>query len=97
MENLPPDYSRIFQFQSFDRTRRRILAEAAREEEGAMVTIVFVGEHKDNLLVTSDTRTQVVDIHFNSDSLAPEQCYVKLCSTGAVEHPLRHRNNKAHC
>lgn len=38
MENLPHDYSRIFQFQSFERTRRRILAEAAaEEEEGAMV------------------------------------------------------------
>lgn len=37
MENLPPDYSRIFQFQSFDRTRRRILTEAADEDEGAMV------------------------------------------------------------
>lgn len=39
MENLPLNYSRIFQFQSFERTRRRILAEAASEEdEGAMVT-----------------------------------------------------------
>ncbi|XP_013867928.1 pre-rRNA-processing protein TSR1 homolog [Austrofundulus limnaeus] len=38
LENLPHDYSRIFQFQSFERTRRRILAEAAaEEEEGAMV------------------------------------------------------------
>ncbi|XP_073348241.1 pre-rRNA-processing protein TSR1 homolog [Pagrus major] len=37
MENLPLNYSRIFQFQSFDRTRHRILAEAAAEEEGAMV------------------------------------------------------------
>ncbi|XP_054650240.1 pre-rRNA-processing protein TSR1 homolog isoform X2 [Dunckerocampus dactyliophorus] len=37
MENLPHNYSRIFQFHSFDRTRRRILAEAAEEEEGAMV------------------------------------------------------------
>lgn len=37
MENLPPDYSRIFQFQSFDRTRRRILAEAAKDKEGATV------------------------------------------------------------
>ncbi|KAM4566344.1 pre-rRNA-processing protein TSR1 homolog [Odontesthes bonariensis] len=36
MENLPLDYSRIFQFQSFERTRHRILAEAAAEEEGAM-------------------------------------------------------------
>ncbi|KAM9318836.1 pre-rRNA-processing protein TSR1 homolog [Pholidichthys leucotaenia] len=36
MENLPPDYSRIFQFQSFERTRRRVLAEAAAEEEGAL-------------------------------------------------------------
>ncbi|KAJ7995549.1 hypothetical protein DPEC_G00245750 [Dallia pectoralis] len=37
MENLPADYSRIFQFQSFERTRRRILAETAQEDEGAMV------------------------------------------------------------
>ncbi|XP_045930527.1 pre-rRNA-processing protein TSR1 homolog isoform X2 [Micropterus dolomieu] len=37
MENLPPNYSRIFQFQSFERTRHRILAEAATEDEGAMV------------------------------------------------------------
>ncbi|XP_028817780.1 pre-rRNA-processing protein TSR1 homolog [Denticeps clupeoides] len=37
MENLPPDYSRIFQFQNFERTRRRVVAEAAQEEEGAMV------------------------------------------------------------
>lgn len=37
MENLPQNYSRIFQFQNFERTRRRILAEAATEEEGAMV------------------------------------------------------------
>ncbi|XP_028276445.1 pre-rRNA-processing protein TSR1 homolog [Parambassis ranga] len=36
MENLPPNYSRIFQFQSFERTRSRILAEAAAEDEGAM-------------------------------------------------------------
>uniref|UniRef100_A0A3Q2NUP6 Pre-rRNA-processing protein TSR1 homolog n=1 Tax=Fundulus heteroclitus TaxID=8078 RepID=A0A3Q2NUP6_FUNHE len=36
MENLPLDYSRIFQFQSFERTRRRILAEAAADEDGAM-------------------------------------------------------------
>lgn len=37
MENLPLNYSRIFQFQNFERTRRRVLAEAATEEEGAMI------------------------------------------------------------
>ncbi|XP_023660690.1 pre-rRNA-processing protein TSR1 homolog [Paramormyrops kingsleyae] len=37
LENLPPDYARIFQFQSFERTRQRVLAEAAQEEDGAMV------------------------------------------------------------
>lgn len=37
LENLPPDFSRIYQFQNFERMRRRILADAASEEEGAMV------------------------------------------------------------
>ncbi|XP_056329752.1 pre-rRNA-processing protein TSR1 homolog [Danio aesculapii] len=37
LENLPSNYSRIFQFQNFERMRRRILADAAKEEEGAMV------------------------------------------------------------
>ncbi|XP_055052600.2 pre-rRNA-processing protein TSR1 homolog [Misgurnus anguillicaudatus] len=37
LENLPPNYSRIFQFQNFERMRRRMLAEAASDEEGAMV------------------------------------------------------------
>uniref|UniRef100_A0A4W5Q3K5 Pre-rRNA-processing protein TSR1 homolog n=1 Tax=Hucho hucho TaxID=62062 RepID=A0A4W5Q3K5_9TELE len=40
VENLPADYSRIFQFQSFEGTRRRILAEAAQEEEGAVCVCV---------------------------------------------------------
>ncbi|XP_077579607.1 pre-rRNA-processing protein TSR1 homolog [Stigmatopora nigra] len=37
MENLPHNYSRIFHFRNFERTRRRTLNEAAQEEEGAMV------------------------------------------------------------
>lgn len=37
LENLPPNYSRIYQFQNFERMRRRILADAASEDEGAMV------------------------------------------------------------
>ncbi|KAG9329143.1 hypothetical protein JZ751_013465 [Albula glossodonta] len=37
LENLPPEYARIFQFQNFERTRRRILAEATQEDEGVMV------------------------------------------------------------
>ncbi|KAI2656286.1 hypothetical protein H4Q32_013166 [Labeo rohita] len=36
LENLPLDFSRIYQFQNFERMRRRILADAASEEEGAM-------------------------------------------------------------
>ncbi|XP_056611916.1 pre-rRNA-processing protein TSR1 homolog [Triplophysa dalaica] len=36
LENLPPNYSRIYQFQNFERMRRRMLAEATSDEEGAM-------------------------------------------------------------
>lgn len=35
-ENLPIDYARIFQFENFDRTRKRIFKESS-EIEGAMV------------------------------------------------------------
>lgn len=36
-ENLPRDYSRIYQFKSFDRVKRRIIKEAA-DIEGAEVS-----------------------------------------------------------
>lgn len=35
-ENLPTDYARIYKFENFDRTRKRIFKES-REIEGAMV------------------------------------------------------------
>lgn len=39
-ENLPLDYGRIFQFENFDRTRKRIFQES-QELEGALVSKQF--------------------------------------------------------
>lgn len=37
-ENLPSEYSRIFQFENFDRTRKRIMKEESKE--GVLVCIL---------------------------------------------------------
>lgn len=42
-ENLPLDYARIFQFKSFERTKRRIIKDAA-DVEGAEVISLWITE-----------------------------------------------------
>ena len=40
-ENLPPNYARIFQFDNFRRTQKRVLSNS-ENEDGIMVSIVCV-------------------------------------------------------
>ncbi|XP_069766404.1 LOW QUALITY PROTEIN: pre-rRNA-processing protein TSR1 homolog [Narcine bancroftii] len=47
-ENLPRDYARIFQFQNFTRTRKRIFNDLGEEQEGAMPGW-YVTVHIDNV------------------------------------------------
>ena len=36
-ENLPADYARIFQFENFDRTKKRVLEEKVEGAEGSVI------------------------------------------------------------
>jgi len=59
-ENLPLDYARIFQFENFDRTRRRVLAEEITGAEvGWYVTVYLVGVGK-HLAMTQSTESLVM-------------------------------------
>merc|ERR550519_2959603 len=61
-ENLPLDYARIFQFENFDRTKRRVLSEAEEvsgAEVGWYVTVYLVGVRK-HLVDGGNTNSLVV-------------------------------------
>jgi len=59
-ENLPLDYARIFQFENFDRTRRRVLAEeVGGAEVGWYITVYLVGVGR-HLLNSGNTNDLVL-------------------------------------
>jgi len=59
-ENLPLDYARIFQFENFDRTRRRVLAEeVGGAEVGWYITVYLVGVGR-HLLNSGNTNALVL-------------------------------------
>jgi len=84
-ENLPADYARIFQFENFDRTKKRVLEEKVEGAEvGAYVTIFVsgVGSHlvstqsTSNLILTSllphEHRMSVLNMVVRKSALARE-------------------------
>ena len=54
-ENLPADYARIFQFENFDRTRKRVLSEPAEGAEVGRYVTVYVGGVGAHLYSSLDT------------------------------------------
>jgi len=86
-ENLPADYSRIFQFENFDRTRRRVMSEEVQGVSiGSYVTVHIRGvaphmvndlTDKDGSLVVMslfphEHRMSVVNIAVRRSALAPD-------------------------
>jgi len=86
-ENLPLDYSRIFQFESFNRTRKRVLDDA--EREGALAgwyVIVHI----------SDVPRHLYDSHVSSGSplvvfgMLPHEQKMSVLHMVIKSHPLGH-------
>jgi len=81
-ENLPLDYARIFQFENFDRTRRRVLAEeVGGAEVGWYVTVYLVGVGK-HLVTTQPTNSLVLT------SLLPHEHRMSVLNMAVRRSPL---------
>jgi len=81
-ENLPLDYARIFQFENFDRTRRRVLAEeVGGAEVGWYVTVYLVGVGK-HLATTQSTKSLVLT------SLLPHEHRMSVLNMAVRRSPL---------
>eukprot|EP00092_Neocalanus_flemingeri_P018370 GFUD01019879.1.p1 GENE.GFUD01019879.1~~GFUD01019879.1.p1 ORF type:complete len:755 (+),score=290.87 GFUD01019879.1:292-2265(+) len=81
-ENLPLDYARIFQFENFDRTRRRVLSEeVGGAEVGWYVTVYLVGVGR-HLASTQSTTSLVLT------SLLPHEHRMSVLNMAVRRSPL---------
>ncbi|TRY93455.1 hypothetical protein DNTS_005315, partial [Danionella cerebrum] len=85
LENLPSDYSRIFQFQNFERMRRRILGDAAVEEDGAMAgwyVTLYIVDVPPSVMESFQTGKPLVLV-----SLLPHEQKMSVMNVLVRQHP----------
>jgi len=81
-ENLPYDYARIFQFENFDRTKKRVLSEEVEGAEvGWYVTVHLTGVGK-HLVVSQPTTSLVMT------SLLPHEHRMSVLNFAVKRSPL---------
>merc|ERR1719186_2034476 len=81
-ENLPLDYARIFQFENFDRTKRRVIGEeVSGAEVGWYVTVHLLGVGK-HLATTQSTNSLVLT------SLLPHEHRMSVLNMAVRRSPL---------
>lgn len=90
-ENLPMDYARIFQFENFDRTKRRIIKEL-EDREGALpgwfVTVYVTGVPKYawNAFETTGASVTLMGMHPHENKMSVLNVVLKR--TGSYDQPI---------
>ncbi|GFR12336.1 pre-rRNA-processing protein TSR1 homolog [Trichonephila clavata] len=83
MENLPPDYARIYRFENFKQTKKKVLKSEKEGVEPGEHVVVYINDVPQSLYDTVNTENPILTVY----GLLPHEQKMSVVNTVIRKHP----------